>query len=634
MDANEVKEKLLQNAYAVVSHLLPAGSQKGNEWWCGGAGGSSGLGSGQGDTLKIVIEGHKAGIWMDYSTEDKGNNLLELWRYCKGCEFVDAFHEARDWLGYKPESQAIRKPVSKKKKQYAVPDASSCQTIFQGSPVEVYLVNERKIHPQTIISFQIMQGQRGDDIVFPYVGLDGKYEMLKHLALERDGDKKRVWASKDSKKSLFGKHLIGKDDRYLIITEGEIDAMTYWQLGYRACSVPFGAKWETRDGRDPNDEWIENDWEFLERFEAIYLSFDMDEQGKKAAASIVSRIGHDRCFLIELPAKDANELLMKGNQDAIHTGIQNAKAILPEQLKNAIEYRDSLVSRFLDKSETATGISLPFTIPHGKQFRIRFHELTIFTGFSGSGKTMLLNFIIVWLKSIGRASCVASLEVRPDETLKYMTNQITGLGDDYIDNREILDKAINWLAEGIWFYEHVGQSNIDKILEVFEYAFRRFKVQYFIIDSMMKCGIKEDDYNGQKEAIDKITSFCDKYEVHVFLVAHSRKMGDEATSRTSKFDVKGSGSITDQAHNIITIWRNKKKEKLIDDLLKRGNSAEAEKIDRIEFDTMMQWHKQRNGTGDEPTIHLFFDKQSRQFHDHRREPIQYVSPVDESNEPF
>jgi twinkle protein len=45
----------------------------------------------------------------------------------------------------------------------------------------------------------------------------------------------------------------------------------------------------------------------------------------------------------------------------------------------------------------------------------------------------------------------------------------------------------------------------------------------------------------------------------VHLVMHSRKKEDEFAP-PGKFDAKGTGTITDLADNVMTVWRNKKKE--------------------------------------------------------------------------
>ena len=88
------------------------------------------------------------------------------------------------------------------------------------------------------------------------------------------------------------------------------------------------------------------------------------------------------------------------------------------------------------------------------------------------------------------------------------------------------------------------------------------------------------------------------------IVAHSRKGQDELTP-PGKMDVKGSGSITDQVDNVMTVWRNKRKEQAL------ASSKEDEKTLNVS-DTLIICDKQRIGEW-EVKIGLWFDQASMRF---------------------
>ena len=88
------------------------------------------------------------------------------------------------------------------------------------------------------------------------------------------------------------------------------------------------------------------------------------------------------------------------------------------------------------------------------------------------------------------------------------------------------------------------------------------------------------------------------------IVAHSRKGQDELTP-PGKMDVKGSGSITDQVDNVMTVWRNKRKEQAI-------ASSKADEKTINESDTLIICDKQRNGEW-EGKIGLWFDQASMRY---------------------
>jgi len=98
------------------------------------------------------------------------------------------------------------------------------------------------------------------------------------------------------------------------------------------------------------------------------------------------------------------------------------------------------------------------------------------------------------------------------------------------------------------------------------------------------------------------------------LVAHMRKSESE-DKPSGKMGVKGSGGITDMASTVIEVWRNKPREKAI----LRSEQPNAAPLDEqyrpdgsCGAGTMLLVLKQ-NATGEEPSVRLWFDKDSTQF---------------------
>jgi len=596
MNAREVKEAMRENALSICEHLLPNGKKKGKEWLVGSLGGEKGR------TLQVCISGSKAGKWKDFNGGDGGSNLLELWIRVRGSSFLDAFLEAKAFLGIK-EEDSFNKPS----REYTIPQPP--ENII-GEKV-LHNLASRGISANTLSKYGVCGDSTDTEIVFPYKSGDGVMEMVKYIKLQlSEAGKKQVRTSKDSKKGLFGKQSIGDDDSVVIITEGEVDAMSYSECGYAALSVPFGAKWESESGDDPNSEWIDNDWTFLERFDEIWLSMDMDESGQQAMTSIIKRLGIERCGIIELPEKDANEVLTKHGQEVLSKAVSGVKYIEPEKLKNVTEFFDVMHEKFFGEDEVTIGIPTPWEIP----FHYRMNELTVLTGFNGSGKSMLLNWMCINLCQLGKRTCIASLEVRPDETLRALVRQ--SIAAETPEDDEHLRTSLDWLGEGFWFYDHHGAVDPEEMLKSFIYAHRRYNVQFFIVDSLMKLGLRFDDYNAQKTLMDKLTSFVDKYDVHVFLVAHSRKKDSEG-ERAGKMDVKGVSEITDNAHNVVSIWRNKDKEETIYTLHQSQNPED--RVREVEMrksihDAVFSVEKQRGDKGEEPKLKLFYNIDTRQYH--------------------
>jgi len=81
-----------------------------------------------------------------------------------------------------------------------------------------------------------------------------------------------------------------------------------------------------------------------------------------------------------------------------------------------------------------------------------------------------------------------------------------------------------------------------------------------VIDSLMKCGIPSEDYAKQKQFVNSLCVSARDLGIHIFLVAHSRKTASEDDG-SSKFDVSGSSDITNLVDNVLSVHRNKKRER-------------------------------------------------------------------------
>ena len=96
---------------------------------------------------------------------------------------------------------------------------------------------------------------------------------------------------------------------------------------------------------------------------------------------------------------------------------------------------------------------------------------------------------------------------------------------------------------------------------------------------------------------------------------HIRKPDDD-NKRPTKWDSKGSSAVTDLVDNVMMVWRNKPKERLIE-------TGKATDKQLAEPDALLICDKQRNGDW-EGTIGLFFDKNSHQYlADYGALPIEY-----------
>ncbi|WP_440867422.1 bifunctional DNA primase/helicase [Symbiopectobacterium purcellii] len=351
----------------------------------------------------------------------------------------------------------------------------------------------------------------------------------------------------DCEPCLFGWQAINPKERNLVvICEGEIDAMSLHQYGLPALSVPFGG------GTGAKQQWIEHEYENLSRFGEIFLCMDMDAAGQSAAKEIATRLGIHRCNFVKLPHKDANECLVNNiSVEQFQRLFMNAETFDPTELKRAGEFRQEVHAAFFSP---APGL---FTSPWPtleQNFRFRTHELTLVNGVNGHGKSQFVGHLSLEATYQGVSACIASMELRPAILLKRMIRQAVSTGDT---SPEDVDRMMDLLDARMWLFNVTGKAKGERILSVFKYAHKRYGVKLFVVDSLMMCGLNEDDYNGQKAFMEALCEFKLTYPVHVLLVTHPRK-GENEEKPVGKMDVKGSGAIAKRLNFDYTIWTENK----------------------------------------------------------------------------
>lgn len=582
---------LARQVEAVAVMLLPGGKRQGHEWCAGSIGGEAG------SSLKVHMTGHKAGVWSDFATGQSGD-LIDLWAAARGLDMRQTLAEVRDYLGVR--EQRIENP----RRVFSKPSREGVQALL---PQHAQWLSEvRKITPATAARFKL--ASRKGALMFPSLR-DGELIAAKYRKIPA----KEFFVDADCEPVLFGWQALTGSERVIALVEGELDALAAAEYGIPALSVPFGGGKGAKQG-----QWIESEFDRLAMFDTLFVCMDSDEPGQEAAAEIVNRLGRERCRVATLPRKDFNACLIDGvAKDEVLAALAASKTMDPEQLRQASEFGEALVSEFAVKVGAEAGVRLPWDKCESTVV-LRPEEVSVWLGVNGHGKSQGMGQITLGAMAQGYRCCVASMEFKPVKWLKRMVRQAAALEHP---TPAYVRHIAHWFHDKLWVFEATGTAKADEILEVFAYAARRYGVQFFLIDNLAKCGLAEDDYNGQKAFIDRLGDFAKDYSVHVALVHHMRKPKDE-NAPGSKMDAKGTGAITDMVDTVAVWWRNKPKEQAIKAAQLKGVEPDPEFASKP--DGLLIFGKQRNGE-EEPTYALWFDQPSMQFlgkPDHR--PHQFV----------
>lgn len=265
------------------------------------------------------------------------------------CSWKGSFRDLCNYFGERTpeEVEEIRVRKTENKKHYELP-----KTIIKPLTEEALgYFAMRRISEQTLEAFRVGCDERGN-IVFPFYRNNiltfVKFRAPRKYTGEPVNGKKppKSWMEPNTEPILFGMDDVSTKEP-LIITEGEIDALSIYEAGcHNVVSVPAGCK---------NMDWIELCYDWLDQFSQIIVFGDHDEPGREMISMVQKRLGEYRCMapdeypMLRLKnedgeweekdraCKDANEILYAYGSEVLKELVKNCQ---PAPMKGIINVAD------------------------------------------------------------------------------------------------------------------------------------------------------------------------------------------------------------------------------------------------------------------------------------------------------
>jgi twinkle protein len=298
----------------------------------------------------------------------------------------------------------------------------------------------------------------------------------------------------------------------LVITEGEIDAMSVSQLQgnkWATVSVPNGAQGAAKA--------IAKRLEWVEKFESVVFMFDMDDVGQKAAQECAAILSPSKAKIARLPLKDANEMLVAGRGKEVIDAIWSAKGWRPDGIVT--------IQDIYDKVMKPVKQGLPWwcdrltELTHGR----REGEIYTFGAGTGVGKTDFLTQQIEYdLNTLQQPVAAFFLEQNPIETVKRIAGKAEGKRF-HVPNEttpEELMAAVDKLQEGgkLHLFDHFGAMQWDDIKSHIRYLAHAEGVKLFYLDHLTALAAADD--REEKDALEAIMSEMGSLVQELGIVLH------------------------------------------------------------------------------------------------------------------
>lgn len=350
------------------------------------------------------------------------------------------------------------------------------------------------------------------------------------------------------------------DNETIIIVEGEMDCLTMVQGGYKNCiSVPNGAGM----GKI-NFDYLDNCIDSFSENSKFILAVDNDSAGNHLQFELARRLGFENCSKVVFKdCKDANDCLIKYGIQGIIDSMAEKKEFPIEGVFNAKDIQDDIYNYYNNGLPKGCGVDL-----YELDMHIKFQEgyITTITGIPGHGKSEFLDFLLCKLNIIhGWKIALYSPENHPLELhFSKFAEKITGKsfeGDNRMNEVE-LKSMINYHSNNFFFINPKDDFTIDNILTTVKSLVRKKGVKAFVIDAWNKLDhhYTTNETKYISEQLDKLSFFCEKNKVHLFLVAHPTKIQkDKSTGNyeiPNLYNISGSANFYNKTANGITVYRN------------------------------------------------------------------------------
>ncbi len=422
-------------------------------------------------------------------------------------------------------------------------------------------ITDRKISEQTARKYRTKLRSNGSIIshhYYEYYNAEGS-----HIATKvRQVEGKRIWSQGDMGDALlFGQNLFKSGGKYITIVEGEIDAMSTYEM--------LGSKWAVVSIKNGVQSAVQNckqHLEYLNSFENVVVCFDNDRPGVEASQKVAQLFEPNKCKIVRLEYKDPNEYQKMGKAKDFVQAWWSAETYTPAGIMNLSKLGDSLY-----EEEYCETIPYPWSDMNEKTYGMRTGELTTFTSGAGMGKSSIMRELMYHiLKNSNDNIGILALEESTKNTafniMSVEANQRLYIKE--IRNQFSREQLNIWqkdtIGSGRFFaFDHFGSIGNDEILSRIRYMAKSLDCKWIFLDHLSILVSGQDD-GDERKSIDvlmtKLRSLVEETGVGLLLVSHLRRptgdLGHENGKEVTLSHLRGSASIAHLSDSVIALERN------------------------------------------------------------------------------
>ncbi len=194
---------------------------------------------------------------------------------------------------------------------------------------------------------------------------------------------------------------------------------------------------------------------------------------------------------------------------------------------------------------------------------LRPHEFTLFCAPTGAGKTEWIANLIAHVMATSVACFAAPVETGDVDFTKRIISILHGkelnTGDPVNKNilEEISQKQKEFMKKSkLFIASYEDRIDIDEMINLLKLLNEKYKIKLAVLDNLnffLKPTRSQDQILEMDEAIHKFIIAAKVLPMHTLLIVHPKKTINGRVE--SEFDIKGSSTAVQEAHNVILFNR-------------------------------------------------------------------------------
>jgi KaiC/GvpD/RAD55 family RecA-like ATPase len=522
--------------------------------------------------------------------EQKNRDGLHI---CHKCGKSGRLADLKQKLGISiPDVESRRDWAGSDRKIEALPDIDACHAaLLEDEDALDYLMNGRGFSRDIIEKQKLgivekryfREAGNVKGLVYPYL-VNGNCVFVHYRTLPDMAHPGRVPKAFSSPTGwdapLYNGEILRAGLTDVVMVEGEANCIAAMDKGFfNICGVP-GANFKKA-------EWIDT-LDKLETLEKIYICYDKDKVGQKAAQTLAARIGIERCWKISLPdfevttdegktrqGKDLNEWFAVGGGTA--EGFEKLKETAVLFDVEGVSNVGDAVQEFLDEL-LGRGVE--------PKYKTQWPELNKLVGFDPGdvidilapekiGKTTFaMNLVEHMVDTYGDDGVIICLEMTRAKLARKWICHKAQIADSMTNSAESAERLKEEFLSAVPVVQHMAANRegdllfclpkyktTDDIYNLIRQCVRRYGVKWVVLDNLQRLADTTPRHQTKNRTehlseISKITSqIAKEYEIQMVRIIQPHRIAEGNIATSDNAD--GSSQIAKDCDCSMALFRNK-----------------------------------------------------------------------------